>query len=58
MPLNRLANWGVRSEPAVARQAYTAELPQHQRHHKGPGAARRSARRAMGICTRSDTTPK
>ena len=24
---------------AVARQAYTAELPQHQQHHKGPGAA-------------------
>ena len=34
---------------AVARQAYTAELPQHQQHHKGPGAAQRSARRAMGM---------
>ena len=34
---------------AVARQAYAAELPQHQQHHKGPGAAQRSARRAMGM---------
>ena len=40
---------------AVARQACThcRKTAKHQQHHKGPGAARRSARRAMGICTRT-----